>query len=82
MLAEGGIVTGPTLAMIGEKGPEAVVPLGKEGYGMGGSHTFNIKIDVSGVTDRTSRKDLAMQISDEIQKEMRRYGRGTTRKAI
>lgn len=27
MLAEGGIVTGPTLAMVGEKGPEAVIPL-------------------------------------------------------
>jgi hypothetical protein len=27
MLAEGGIVNSPTLAMIGEKGPEAVVPL-------------------------------------------------------
>jgi hypothetical protein len=27
MLAEGGIVTSPTLAMIGERGPEAVVPL-------------------------------------------------------
>jgi hypothetical protein len=27
--AEGGIVTGPTLAMIGERGPEAVVPLGR-----------------------------------------------------
>ena len=26
-LAEGGIVTGPTLAMIGESGPEAVIPL-------------------------------------------------------
>lgn len=26
-LAEGGIVTGPTLAMIGEQGPEAVIPL-------------------------------------------------------
>lgn len=35
MLAEGGIVTGPTLAMIGEAGPEAVVPLSKMG-GMGG----------------------------------------------
>lgn len=28
-LAEGGIVTRPTMAMIGEAGPEAVVPLGK-----------------------------------------------------
>ena len=27
MLAKGGIVTGPTLAMIGEAGPEAVIPL-------------------------------------------------------
>jgi len=27
MLAKGGVVTGPTLAMIGEAGPEAVVPL-------------------------------------------------------
>lgn len=31
-LAEGGIVTSPTLALIGEKGPEAVVPLGKGGF--------------------------------------------------
>lgn len=31
--AEGGIVTKPTLAMIGEAGPEAVVPLGKGGVG-------------------------------------------------
>ena len=33
-LAKGGIVTGPTLALIGEAGPEAVVPLDKLG-GMG-----------------------------------------------
>ena len=30
-MAEGGIVTSPTLAMIGEAGPEAVIPLGKGG---------------------------------------------------
>lgn len=30
-LAEGGIVTGPTLAMIGEAGPEAVIPLDRPG---------------------------------------------------
>lgn len=33
-MAEGGIVTSPRLALIGEKGPEAVVPLGK---GVGGN---------------------------------------------
>jgi len=32
MLAAGGIVTKPTLAMVGEAGPEAVIPLSK-GYG-------------------------------------------------
>jgi hypothetical protein len=39
MLAAGGIVTGPTLAMIGERGPEAVIPLNRAG-GMG--TTINI----------------------------------------
>lgn len=33
-LASGGIVTRPTLAMIGEAGPEAVVPLNKVGTGI------------------------------------------------
>jgi TP901 family phage tail tape measure protein len=32
-MASGGIVNGPTLAMIGESGPEAVVPLGQSGVG-------------------------------------------------
>ena len=31
-LAKGGIVTAPTLAMIGERGPEAVVPLENSGF--------------------------------------------------
>jgi hypothetical protein len=41
MLAEGGIVTSPTLAMIGERGAEAVVPLSRAG-GMGGNYTINV----------------------------------------
>jgi hypothetical protein len=41
-LAQGGIVTGPTLALIGEAGPEAVVPLDKMGQ-MG-----NVTINVNG----------------------------------
>jgi hypothetical protein len=36
-LAQGGIVTRPTLALIAERGPEAVVPLGQ---GMGGTFHF------------------------------------------
>jgi len=43
-LADGGIVTAPTLAMIGEAGPEAVIPLNRGG-GMGGN---TITINVQG----------------------------------
>jgi hypothetical protein len=35
MLAAGGVVTRPTLAMIGEAGPEAVIPLRRAGVGTG-----------------------------------------------
>ena len=45
-MAEGGIVTSPTLAMIGEgRGPEAVIPLsklGSMGFGGGASITVNV----------------------------------------
>lgn len=41
MLANGGIVTSPTLALIGEAGPEAVVPLSRGNqYGMGGGDIY------------------------------------------
>ena len=39
--ADGGIVTRPTLAMVGEKGPEAIIPLSQMG-GMGGGVTVNV----------------------------------------
>jgi hypothetical protein len=42
MLANGGIVTGPTLAMIGEAGPEAVIPLDRaQSFG-------NVTVNVNG----------------------------------
>ena len=49
-LAKGGIVTKPTLAMIGESGPEAVVPLGRGG---GAGMTINLVIngDINGMDD-------------------------------
>jgi phage-related protein len=48
MLAQGGIVTSPTLALIGEgNGPEAVIPLNRMGeFGMGGGN--NVTINVQG----------------------------------
>jgi hypothetical protein len=45
MLAEGGIVTSPQLALIGERGPEAVIPLSKMNQ-MGGGN--NVTIHVNG----------------------------------
>jgi prepilin signal peptidase PulO-like enzyme (type II secretory pathway) len=47
MLADGGIVRSATLAVIGEAGPEAVVPLSRAGeFGMGGGN--NVTIHVNG----------------------------------
>jgi SLT domain-containing protein len=40
-MATGGIVTSPTMALIGEAGPEAVIPLDKMS-GMGGGVTINV----------------------------------------
>lgn len=43
MMAAGGIVTSPTLAMIGEAGPEAVIPLDRlNGMGGGGNVTIMV----------------------------------------
>ena len=66
-LAEGGIVSSPTLAMIGEAGPEAVVPLSKGG--MGG---MNITINVAGSV--VQEQDLAISVRDQIAILMRRRG--------
>jgi hypothetical protein len=43
VLGDGGIVTGPTLAMIGERGPEAVIPLNGSNGGVGGN-TINVTV--------------------------------------
>jgi hypothetical protein len=50
-MANGGIVTSPTLAMIGEGGgPEAVIPLSKMGK-MGGNYTINVQGGISSSAD-------------------------------
>jgi hypothetical protein len=49
-LAQGGIVNRPTLAMIGESGPEAVVPLGRGG-GAGMTVNLTINGDINGMDD-------------------------------
>jgi len=69
--AHGGIVTRPTLSLIGEAGPEAVVPLGRGGA-VGATY---ITVNVSGNVTR-SEKELADIVGSEI---MRRIG---TRRAV
>jgi phage-related protein len=44
-LWRGGVVTGPTLAMIGERGPEAVIPLSRAGMGT----TVIVNVTTSGL---------------------------------
>lgn len=66
MLAQGGVVNSPTLAMIGEAGPEAVVPLSKMGSGL----VVNITVQGSVIQE----KDLAITVRDNIAQLMRRRG--------
>lgn len=70
-MATGGIVTRPTLALIGEKGPEAVIPLGK-GKGMGGGAVYNITVN-NGIGG-TSGQEVGKQIVDAIKKFERNSG--------
>jgi len=50
-LAAGGIVTKPTLALIGEAGPEAVVPLSGAGGGIGGNVIIHVHGSIMGEED-------------------------------
>jgi len=50
-LAKGGIIKRPTLAMLGESGPEAVVPLGRGGVGGGMTVNLVINGDINGMDD-------------------------------
>ena len=68
--AEGGIVNRPTLALIGEKGPEAVIPLNKAG-GMGGGAVYNITVN-AGIG--TNGQEVGKQIVEAIKKFERSSG--------
>ena len=68
MLAEGGLVTGPTVAMIGEAGPEAVIPLNKSGL-MGNQYNITVNAGVG-----TSGSEVGRQIVDLIKTYERRNG--------
>jgi hypothetical protein len=68
-MANGGIVTSPTLAMIGEGGgPEAVIPLSRMGQ-MGGGMTITVNAGLISTPDQIGQDIIAA-----IQKAQRRSG--------
>ena len=68
-MAKGGIVTGPTNALIGEAGPEAVIPLSGKNAGMG--QTYNITVN-AGIG--TSGAQVGRDIVEMIKKYERTSG--------
>jgi hypothetical protein len=67
-LAEGGVVTKPTRALIGEAGPEAVIPL--KGYGGRFGNTQNIHIEINNPI--VSSKDDIDYLTEEISRRLAR----------
>ncbi|NBW12692.1 MAG: hypothetical protein EBR82_32175 [Caulobacteraceae bacterium] len=67
-MAAGGIVNGPTLAMIGEAGPEAVIPLSRMGQ-MGGGMSITVNAGLISTPDQ-----IGQDIITAIQKAQRRSG--------
>lgn len=63
-LAKGGIVRRPTVAVVGESGPEAVVPLDKSG-GMGG-HKVNIYINEAVLNSPSNMKSFVKMLKEEL----------------
>lgn len=69
-LAKGGIVTRPTLALIGEAGPEAVIPLNsRHGFGRSQNITINVQAGLVSSPDQ-----VGQQIIEAIQRAQRRSG--------
>lgn len=70
LLAAGGIVTSPTLAMIGEAGPEAVIPLDR----MGAGTTVNVIFQNGFLVG--NKRQIGEAIADSVQAALERRGPG------
>jgi hypothetical protein len=68
MFADGGVVNSPTLGIIGESGPEAVIPLDRMG-GMGGGINITVNAGLVSTPDQ-----IGQEIIQAIQKAQRRSG--------
>ena len=66
--ADGGIVTRPTLAVVGESGPEAIIPL-RRGGGFGGGITINMTNPM--FLDRLAAEKFADQLMDVLKNNLK-----------
>lgn len=71
-MATGGIVTKPMAALVGEAGPEAIIPLSQAGGMMGGVLTYNINVNVP---VSSNAAEVGRQVVDAITAFERRNGR-------
>lgn len=69
-LAKGGIVTRPTLALIGEAGPEAVIPLNKARGGMGGSRVNIEKLVINAGDAPVDRANIRRWILEAFEEAL------------
>ena len=67
--ADGGIVTKPTLGLVGEAGPEAIIPLTKAGALGGGGITINIAGTF--MDDRAAARRMGDEIMNTLKQQMR-----------
>ena len=68
--AEGGLVKGPTLGLVGEAGPELIVPLDRLGS-MGGETNINLTVNAG---MGTNGAEVGRQIVDALKQYNRRNG--------
>lgn len=73
-LAKGGIVNRPTLALIGEAGPEAVVPLNARPAAPGGSMVLNLTVNNGRFDGYASAQQFARDTMDALAGEASRRG--------
>jgi TP901 family phage tail tape measure protein len=72
--ANGGIVGKPTRALLGEDGPEAIIPLDRLNQLQGGNNqtvTTNITVNVEGLADDTTADEIANIVADRINRQIK-----------
>jgi hypothetical protein len=71
--AKGGIVIRPHVGLVGEAGPEAIIPLKKGGGGMLGGVTVNAPITINGpVADQGNLAEILTEHAREIARQVKR----------